>query len=107
MLPMQQMQLMQPIQQGMPTLGALIWEQPAPFFIWPATIDQRPQRHDGPAAPSPWQRFPWTVDARRLKSKDRDAVSPPHELAFDGGLRTLHFKIVIKPKPTNGQRGGH
>merc|ERR1740139_242366 len=48
-------------------------------------------------------RVTWTVDARKLKSTDREAVSPPFELSF---TREVQFKMVIRPKAVNEQRGG-
>eukprot|EP00929_Paragymnodinium_shiwhaense_P092287 TRINITY_DN52162_c0_g1_i2.p1 TRINITY_DN52162_c0_g1~~TRINITY_DN52162_c0_g1_i2.p1 ORF type:complete len:473 (-),score=124.79 TRINITY_DN52162_c0_g1_i2:218-1636(-) len=49
------------------------------------------------------QRVRWTVDARKLKSKDTEAVSPPFELAFE---RSLEFKIVLRPRITSDTKGG-
>jgi len=49
------------------------------------------------------QRIRWTVDARKLKSKDTEAVSPPFELEF---ARVLSFKLVIRPRVTSDAKGG-
>merc|ERR1719215_1607199 len=48
-------------------------------------------------------RVHWTVDARKLKSSDREAVSPAFELSF---TRPVQFKMVIRPKTVSDQRGG-
>merc|ERR1740123_732934 len=43
-------------------------------------------------------RVTWTVDARKLKGSDREAVSPPFELSF---TKEVQFKMVIRPKTVN------
>uniref|UniRef100_A0A7S4QBY3 Uncharacterized protein n=2 Tax=Alexandrium monilatum TaxID=311494 RepID=A0A7S4QBY3_9DINO len=48
-------------------------------------------------------RIRWTVDARRLKSKDREAASPTFELACDCHME---FKMVIRPRKVEDARGG-
>lgn len=45
----------------------------------------------------------WTVDARKLKSSDREAVSPGFALGFP---RPVQFKMVIRPSAVHGSRGG-
>merc|ERR1719253_1353210 len=45
-------------------------------------------------------RIRWTVDARKLKSTDREAVSP----TFDVG--EMKFKMVLKPKAMDSNKGG-
>jgi len=49
------------------------------------------------------ERIRWTVDARKLKSSDREAVSPNFEVSC-GGL--LSFKMVLKPKAMDSAKGG-
>lgn len=48
-------------------------------------------------------RIRWTVDARKLKSTDREAVSPSFDLSL--GV-PLQFKMVVRPKVVNEGRGG-
>jgi len=49
-------------------------------------------------------RIHWAVDAKKLTSTDREAVSPAFELSFSGV--PVQFKIVIRPKVTTEARGG-
>merc|ERR1712232_1018481 len=49
-------------------------------------------------------RIRWTVDARKLKSTDREAVSPNFEL-MEGS--NIYFKMVMKPRKTEDSRGGN
>merc|ERR550532_3353364 len=48
-------------------------------------------------------RIRWTVDARKLKSKDREAVSPTFHLSCGS---PMEFKLVIRPKKIEDARGG-
>lgn len=48
-------------------------------------------------------RIRWTVDARRLKSKDREAASPTFELSCGC---PMEFKMVIRPRKVEDARGG-
>eukprot|EP00928_Gymnodinium_smaydae_P026775 TRINITY_DN20921_c0_g1_i1.p2 TRINITY_DN20921_c0_g1~~TRINITY_DN20921_c0_g1_i1.p2 ORF type:complete len:521 (-),score=110.81 TRINITY_DN20921_c0_g1_i1:2027-3532(-) len=48
-------------------------------------------------------RVRWTVDSRKLKSKDTEAVSPPFELAFD---KPADFKLLLRPRITSDAKGG-
>merc|ERR1719223_1976334 len=41
------------------------------------------------------ERIRWTVDARKLKSSDREAASPTFEVTCGG---TLKFRMIMKPK---------
>jgi len=50
------------------------------------------------------ERVRWTVDARKLKSTDREAVSPSFDLSFSGV--NVQFKMVIRPKVMSDSRGG-
>merc|ERR1711974_225199 len=50
-------------------------------------------------------RIPWTVDARKLKGNDKQAVSPPFELSFEGNPHVI-FKMMIYPTVTSEQKGG-
>lgn len=45
----------------------------------------------------------WVVDARKLKSSDREAVSPGFELDLP---IPVHFKMIVRPSPVHGSRGG-
>lgn len=54
------------------------------------------------SAVSQRERIRWTVDARKLKSSDREAVSPTFEVSC-GGL--LKFRMVLKPKAMGNQKG--
>lgn len=47
-------------------------------------------------------RVRWTVDARILKSTDREKVSPPFELSF---TVPVQFKLVLRPKSIGDGRG--
>eukprot|EP00747_Dinoflagellata_sp_TGD_P072269 gnl/TRDRNA2_/TRDRNA2_157408_c4_seq5.p1 gnl/TRDRNA2_/TRDRNA2_157408_c4~~gnl/TRDRNA2_/TRDRNA2_157408_c4_seq5.p1 ORF type:complete len:274 (-),score=42.22 gnl/TRDRNA2_/TRDRNA2_157408_c4_seq5:136-876(-) len=47
-------------------------------------------------------RVRWTVDARKLRSTDREAVSPPFELS----LSPVQFKMVMRPKASSDGKGG-
>merc|ERR1712039_170934 len=49
-------------------------------------------------------RIRWTVDGRKLKSKDREAVSPSFEIRL--GRKEVNFKMVIRPKQVHDLRGG-
>jgi len=55
------------------------------------------------SVPSSLDRIRWTVDARKLKSTDREAVSPMFELSFS---KIVNFKILIRPKVVSSVRGG-
>lgn len=55
------------------------------------------------SVPSSLDRIRWTVDARKLKSTDREAVSPMFELSFS---KIVNFKILIRPKVISSVRGG-
>jgi len=48
-------------------------------------------------------RVRWTVDARKLKSKDTEAVSPSFELSFEGNVA---FKMLLRPRVTSESKGG-
>jgi len=71
-----------------------------------------------PHEPRPWQqlevermasgntevvRVAWTVDARKLRSNDKEAVSPGFVLKLK---KDAQFKMVLRPKVVNGQKGG-
>merc|ERR1712100_679814 len=45
----------------------------------------------------------WTIDARRLKSTDREAVSPSFELSFG---QAVPFRIVLHPRCQHDGKGG-
>ncbi|CAJ1387123.1 unnamed protein product [Effrenium voratum] len=49
-------------------------------------------------------RIRWTVDARKLKSTDKEAVSPPFDLTFSGGA--VPFKMIMRPRVVAQERGG-
>lgn len=48
-------------------------------------------------------RIRWTVDARKLRSTDREAVSPPFDLSYAGPVT---FKMIMRPKAISSERGG-
>lgn len=48
-------------------------------------------------------RIRWTVDARKLKTMDREAFSPIFELSFAG---PVEFRLRLKPKSVHDQKGG-
>jgi len=47
----------------------------------------------------------WTADANKLKSTDRDAVSPAFQLTFQQE-QAVEFKMVIRPTAVSNVRGG-
>jgi hypothetical protein len=47
-------------------------------------------------------RVRWTVDSRKLKTMDTEAVSPPFELS-EGNVQ---FKMMVRPRITSEMRGG-
>jgi hypothetical protein len=47
-------------------------------------------------------RIRWTVDSKKLKSMDIEAVSPP----FDICDQNIEFKMVLRPRVTSQERGG-
>lgn len=49
-------------------------------------------------------RIRWTVDARKLKSTDKEAVSPQFDLTFSGGV--VPFKMIMRPRAVAQERGG-
>ena len=49
-------------------------------------------------------RIHWTVDARVLKTSDREKVSPPFEVSMDG--KEIQFKMCLRPSLTSESRGG-
>jgi hypothetical protein len=49
----------------------------------------------------------WTVDARKLRSNDKQAVSPSFDLSSFGNVPLASFKILMHPKATiPGRHGG-
>merc|ERR1719401_3025070 len=48
-------------------------------------------------------RVRWTVDARKLKSKDTEAVSPPFCIDETGDIE---FKMLLRPRVTAETKGG-
>jgi len=48
-------------------------------------------------------RIRWTVDARKLKSTDREAASPTFHLSCSS---PMEFKLVIRPRKVEDSRGG-
>jgi hypothetical protein len=51
-------------------------------------------------------RVSWTVDGRKLKGNDKQAVSPPFELSFGIGFPQVTFKMMIYPKQMSDAKGG-
>jgi hypothetical protein len=51
-------------------------------------------------------RINWTVDARKLRGNDKQAVSPPFQVLVGGQHSDVTFKAMIYPKCTNDTRGG-
>lgn len=51
-------------------------------------------------------RIHWTVDARKLRGNDKQAVSPPFELSFGNQFPNVTFKMMIYPKQINDGKGG-
>jgi len=48
----------------------------------------------------------WTVDARKLKGNDKQAVSPPFDLAFGLEHPSVTFKMMIYPRAQDDAKGG-
>lgn len=48
----------------------------------------------------------WTVDARKLRGNDKQAVSPPFELSFGENYPNVTFKMMIYPKVVSDAKGG-
>merc|ERR1711884_438263 len=48
-------------------------------------------------------RIRWTVDARKLKTTDREAVSPTFDLGVGSDVQ---FKMVMRPRKIDDGRGG-
>lgn len=46
----------------------------------------------------------WTVDARKLKGNDKQAVSPPFDVVF--GTSRVTFKMMIYPRAHDESKGG-
>merc|ERR1719264_731725 len=53
----------------------------------------------------PHQMLRWTADAKKLKSSDREAVSPEFQLIFQQE-QAVKFKMVIRPTAVSTVRGG-
>jgi hypothetical protein len=51
------------------------------------------------------ERIRWTFDSRKLKTTDREAVSPPFNVSC-GEEQQCQFKMVLKPKAVDTGRGG-
>merc|ERR1712187_757942 len=51
-------------------------------------------------------RICWTVDARKLRGNDKQAVSPPFDLSFGTRLPNVTFKMMIYPKIIHAEKGG-
>merc|ERR1719502_146382 len=55
------------------------------------------------SAASQRDRIRWTIDSRKLKSSDREAVSPIFPVTCGGDV---NFKMVLKPKVLDSNKGG-
>merc|ERR1719191_333026 len=51
-------------------------------------------------------RINWTVSATKLRSADKNAVSPPFELSFGGPYSSTKFKLMLFPKVSSEGKGG-
>lgn len=51
-------------------------------------------------------RINWTVSATKLRSADKNAVSPPFELSFGGQHSSTKFKLMLFPKVSSEGKGG-
>lgn len=58
------------------------------------------------SATSSTHRIRWHVDARKLKGNDKQAVSPPFELAFGTQFPSVTFKMMLYPKVVSDAKGG-
>eukprot|EP00405_Crypthecodinium_cohnii_P013554 CAMPEP_0206444744 /NCGR_PEP_ID=MMETSP0324_2-20121206/15087_1 /ASSEMBLY_ACC=CAM_ASM_000836 /TAXON_ID=2866 /ORGANISM="Crypthecodinium cohnii, Strain Seligo" /LENGTH=354 /DNA_ID=CAMNT_0053912811 /DNA_START=95 /DNA_END=1159 /DNA_ORIENTATION=+ len=81
-------------------------EVPAPIdFAQMSEVPVRPVLQRNCSTTRPFlHRITWRVDERKLKSTDREHVSPMFLVHFAN--KDVQFKIVIQPKATNEQRGG-
>lgn len=48
----------------------------------------------------------WTMDARKLKGNDKQAVSPAFELSFGPQCPSATFKMIVYPKVSEAGKGG-
>jgi len=51
-------------------------------------------------------RINWTVDARKLRGNDKQAVSPPFSLNFGPQFHDIVFKLMLYPKVVSDSKGG-
>jgi hypothetical protein len=74
---------------------------PVPATTTRASVPNATRQNTVTLSESPGKRHVhWTVDARKLRSNDKQAVSPSFQL-HEG-----EFKIVMHPKPMSGSRRG-
>jgi hypothetical protein len=57
-------------------------------------------------AESQTYRVTWTADARKLRSNDKQAVSPPFELSLGPQFPRVIFKMMAYPKIMGDGKGG-
>jgi len=84
----------------------------------PVPASNETSRGGPPALPQPqtltrafsvtsgFYRVYWTVDARKLRANDKQAVSPPFQLSFGDHFPNVAFKMMIYPKIVNDSKGG-
>eukprot|EP00930_Biecheleria_cincta_P089614 TRINITY_DN78957_c0_g1_i1.p1 TRINITY_DN78957_c0_g1~~TRINITY_DN78957_c0_g1_i1.p1 ORF type:complete len:409 (-),score=76.29 TRINITY_DN78957_c0_g1_i1:60-1286(-) len=58
------------------------------------------------SAKSGFFRVHWTVDGRKLKSNDKQTVSPPFELSLGSQFPSVTFKMMIYPQAVTEGKGG-
>jgi len=92
---------------------------PPPSVADPTGSDATPSAGSGAlAAPAPQTlerafsvdsglfRVRWAVDVRKLKSQDKQTVSPVFYLPFGPALPNVPFRLMIYPKTVNAAKGG-
>jgi len=89
------------------------WPDPVPAHTpLPTATDQMPAQFLAPApnalqrsySTSGVHRIYWMVDAKKLKSNDRVAVSPPFDISIGGDQ--VPFKLLVHPTVVSDGRGG-
>lgn len=86
----------------LPTQHVALQEQPTPEA--PTPQPQALSRAFSSNSDVYW--IHWTVDARKLRGNDKQAVSPPFELWLGSRLPSVTFKMMIYPKQVDGGKGG-
>lgn len=84
--------------------------QPAPSLsisrnLWLKSPQPQTLNHEFSAS-SNMHQIDWTVDARKLRGNDKQAVSPPFEIWLGHRFPKVAFKMMIYPKHVSDGKGG-